>query len=62
MAERLSVPQQREQASGVRVDEDGDKIPSVNAESSDERAAAIDAALSGEAVSVHDSSDIEGDE
>jgi hypothetical protein len=61
MAERLAVEPERAEASGVL--DDGEDSPSFNYDNRDEREAAIDAALSGESVSVHDSSDItEGDD
>jgi hypothetical protein len=62
VAERLAVEREHEEPSAVALDEDGDETgPSFNYDNPAEREAAIDAALSGEAVSVHDSSDIEGD-
>ena len=63
IGERLSVPQEREEASAVQLDADGEEVPSFNVEVRNERVAAIDAAMSGEAVSVHDSTyDLESDD
>ena len=62
IGERLSVPQEREEASAVQLDADGEEVPSFNVEVRDERVAAIDAAMSGEAVSVHDNDDLESDD
>jgi hypothetical protein len=57
----LAVEPERAEASGVL--DDGEDSPSFNYDNRDEREAAIDAALSGESVSVHDSSNItEGDD
>jgi hypothetical protein len=60
IGERLQVPQERKDPSGVRLDEDGE-TPSFNLDSRDERVAAIDAALAGVAVAAHDNDDL-GDE
>ena len=62
IGERLSVPQEREEASAVQLDADGEEVPSFNVDNRDEREAAIDAALSGEAVSVHGDDDLESDD
>ena len=62
IGQRLAVPQEREEASAVQVGEDGDQLPSYNLDHAGEREAAIDAALSGQAVATHDNDDIEGDQ
>ena len=47
----------------MQLDADGEEVPSFNVEVRNERVAAIDAAMSGEAVSVHDSTyDLESDD
>lgn len=62
IGQRLSVPQERAEASAVQAGEDGEDVPSFNLDNREERVSAIDRLMAGETVGTHDNDDLERDE